>query len=79
MFSYTKVICVPPAEFKPVTITGIGIRVSLFYLAPPILPNGAINFKMCILQKEWRTGTMKNITRQHNFYICWKSLKISYN
>lgn len=52
MFSYTKVICVPPAEFKPVTITGIGIRVSLFYLAPPILPNGAINFKMCILQKE---------------------------
>lgn len=76
MSSYTKVICAPPAEFKP----GIGIKVSLlFYLASLILHNGAINFKMCILQKEWGTGTMKNITREHNFYICWKSLKMAYN
>lgn len=52
MFSNTKVICVPPAELKPVAVTGTGIRVSLFYLAPPIFHNGAINFKMCILQKE---------------------------
>lgn len=31
-----RVIYVPPDEFKPGTITGIGIRVYLFYLASPI-------------------------------------------